>query len=195
MPLDTHPSEPSSSDVEDSQPSVKSAAENIRHILSGSYETRSSYPAPLQYSNLPEMSSRDATESQPSTLNHTTTPDSSRSVDFFAISSGVMENELSVKNFRGYLLRALSKSAQRRGEHQAGETGKFQRKRLTELSWRGLINRLFEEKNVFITCECDGSIQKRTAGALIKHIQRRHVKNDNGGNIYFGIENFKILEA
>ena len=46
-----------------------------------------------------------------------------------------------------------AKSSQSRGEFQAGIPGMFKKKGIGEISWRVLLNKLFSEGNVRITCK------------------------------------------
>ena len=78
------------------------------------------------------------------------------------------ENELTIEIFEKLFSVAMSKS-QTRGEDQEGKSGTFKRKKLSDLSWRGLLRKLFSERStVTITCECDKRMPKKSAHMKIK---------------------------
>ena len=102
------------------------------------------------------------------------------------------QNEITTENFEKLFSVALSKS-QVRGQHQNGKSGTFQSKKLSELSWRGLLRKLFKERSVRIICTCDRKRPKKTAQAIIKHIERRH-QEENGG-ITLNSRDLEVLEG
>ena len=62
----------------------------------------------------------------------------------------MLGNELTEANFLKYFFVAVSKPDQIRGENQQGTTGKFQNKTLADLSWRGLLKKLFSKSDVVV---------------------------------------------
>ena len=100
------------------------------------------------------------------------------------------DEEVTVANFQWYFLRAFDSQPPR--EHQEAATGRYRRKRLDELSWRGLLTRFFLKENVTIMCPCGkGVMPKKTAQAAIKHIERHHRDRQREQETYFGVENLQ----
>ena len=88
------------------------------------------------------------------------------------------EEHLTPDTFVSLFTRACLNPDQVWGQCQQGSTGQFKSKCLRELSWRGLLKKLFIDcEDLFtIACKCDGEKTKNTAQAVIKHIERRHQK-------------------
>ena len=58
---------------------------------------------------------------------------------------------------------------------------------------RGLLRKLFQERSVTIICKCDKKRPKKTAEAIIKHIERRH--KDENGRITLNSRDLEVLEG
>ena len=105
------------------------------------------------------------------------------------------DEQITPENFMNYFITACSKPNQERGGSQERSKGMFKSKCLSELSWRGLLKKLFTdcEEMFTITCKCDDRKPKMTAQAVIKHMERNHQKKDkNGKNTFYNMDKLRI---
>ena len=141
----------------------------------------------VSYFQLKKKTDLSSEPSEPGSVEH---PSDGTSPGFSTLS--IEESGLTKEMFENLFSVAITES-QTRGEHQQGKSGKFRTKKLSELSWRGLLIKLFLEKTATITCKCDKDIPKKTVQAVIKHIERRH-RNQNK-EITLNTRDLKILEG